>query len=122
VKRKELSASADERGIPMSEPETRKSAIEEYSRLNEEQGSKPDTAGLSRRTFLEVGSVSLAGAALASLAVNAQERADTEKAEQNHSFTNPGPENKSFWMKIRIPIFHHRPITETSLLPGTPLI
>jgi oxalate decarboxylase len=95
VKRKELSASADERGIPMSEPEARQYAIEENSRLNEEHGSKPDTAGLSRRTFLEVGSVSLAGAALASLAVNAQQREDTEKAEQDHSFSNPGPENKS---------------------------
>jgi hypothetical protein len=48
--------------------------------------------GLSRRTFLGVGSVSLASAALASLAVNAQERPDTENAEQDHSVSNPGPE------------------------------
>lgn len=36
---KELSASADERGIPMYEPEARQSAIEGNSRLNEEDGS-----------------------------------------------------------------------------------
>src|SRR6202035_3860134 len=48
----------------------------------------------SRRTFLEVGSAGLATAALASLAVNAQEPTDTEKAEQDHSSSNPGPENK----------------------------
>jgi len=41
-----------------------------------------------------VGSAGLASAALASLAVNAQERTDTEKAEQDHSASNPGPENK----------------------------
>jgi oxalate decarboxylase len=59
------------------------------------QESAPATEGVSRRTFLGVSSAGLAGAALASLAVNAQETADTEKAEQDHSFTNPGPENKA---------------------------
>ena len=41
-----------------------------------------------------VGSASLASAALASLAVNAQERTDIEKGEHDHSVSNPGPENK----------------------------
>src|ERR1700719_36872 len=58
------------------------------------QRNQTGTDGLSRRTFLEVGSAGLAGAALASLAVNAQERADTERADQDHSASNPGPENK----------------------------
>jgi oxalate decarboxylase len=78
----------------MREQNVLKSAIEGDSRAGEQQGSKFGTEGLSRRTFLGVGSASLASAALASLAVNAQERADTEKAEQDHSSSNPGPENK----------------------------
>jgi hypothetical protein len=72
VNRKELSTNADEKGLPMPEAQGQKSAIAGDSRASEEQGSKPGTQGLSRRTFLEVGSASLAGAALASLAVNAQ--------------------------------------------------
>src|ERR1700747_3668378 len=59
-----------------------------------QQQNQTGTDGLSRRTFLEVGSAGLAGAALASLAVNAQEREDTERADQDHSASNPGPENK----------------------------
>ena len=77
----------------MSEPKETKRAIETENRTSGQQESMNGTEGLSRRTFLGVGSASLAGAALASLAVNAQERADTEKAEQDHSFSNPGPEN-----------------------------
>jgi len=50
--------------------------------------------GLSRRNFLGVGSAGLATAALASLAANAQEKTDTEKADHDHSASNPGPENK----------------------------
>jgi oxalate decarboxylase len=78
----------------MSEPKETQGAIETENRMRGQQEGKPGTEGLSRRTFLEVGSAGLAGAALASLAVNAQETADTEKAEQDHSFSNPGPENK----------------------------
>ena len=60
----------------------------------EQRESKPSTAGLSRRTFLEVTSAGLAGAALASLPANAQQRADAiQKAETDHSASNPGPEN-----------------------------
>src|SRR6267154_1848016 len=82
------------RGIPMREPKGPKSAIEGDSRASEPQASKSGMEGLSRRTFLGVGSASLASAALASLAVNAQERADTEKADHDHSASNPGPENQ----------------------------
>lgn len=62
--------------------------------MSEQQDGNPGTEGVSRRTFLGVGSVSLASAALASLAVNAQERSDAEKASLDHSASNPGPENK----------------------------
>src|SRR5258708_22874000 len=78
----------------MNEPKESTSAIEGNDQAHEQQDSKPGTDGVSRRTFLGVGSAGLASAALASLAVNAQERADTEKAEQDHSASNPGPENK----------------------------
>lgn len=83
----------------MSESKESKGAIETENHMSGQQDGMNcteglSTEGLSRRTFLGVGSAGLAGAALASLAVNAQERADTEKAEQDHSFSNPGPENK----------------------------
>ena len=78
----------------MSEPKESKRGGETENSILGRQESKPSTEGLSRRSFLEVGSAGLASAALASLAVNAQERSDTEKAEQDHSVSNPGPENK----------------------------
>jgi oxalate decarboxylase len=84
----------DEGGIPMPEPNGFKSAIEGDNWASEQPGSKSAVEGLSRRTFLGVGSATLASAALASLAVNAQETADTEKADHDHSASNPGPENK----------------------------
>ena len=62
--------------------------------MNEQQDNNAGSEGVSRRTFLGVGSASLASAALASLAVNAQERSDAEKASLDHSASNPGPENK----------------------------
>jgi oxalate decarboxylase len=67
----------------------------EDTRMDDEEESKPGVEGLSRRTFLGVGSAGLATAALASLAVKAQERTDIEKAEQDHSASNPGPENQA---------------------------
>jgi oxalate decarboxylase len=78
----------------MSEPRDINPAIQGDDRTSEQQESKIGMEGLSRRAFLGVGSASLASAALASLAVNAQERQDTEKADQDHSASNPGPENK----------------------------
>ena len=39
-------------------------------------------------------SVALATAALAGLTANAQEKASTQKAEHDHSSSDPGPENK----------------------------
>jgi oxalate decarboxylase len=62
--------------------------------MSEPQESKLGMEGLSRRTFLESSAAGLATAALASLAVNAQEKSDTEKADHDHSASNPGPENK----------------------------
>src|SRR5580692_8822430 len=48
----------------------------------------------SRRSFLGMSSVALATAAFAGLTANAQDKASTQKAEQNHSSSDPGPENK----------------------------
>src|SRR6202166_163966 len=77
----------------MSEPKEIEPASAGDNRTRGQQESNSGTEGFSRRAFLGVGSAGLASAALASLAVNAQERADTEKAEQDHSVSNPGPEN-----------------------------
>jgi oxalate decarboxylase len=48
----------------------------------------------SRRSFLGMSSVALATAAFSGLTANAQEKASTEKAEHDHSSSDPGPENK----------------------------
>jgi len=77
----------------MPEPNGFKPAIEGDNWSSEQPGSKSAVEGLSRRTFLGVGSATLASAALASLSAG-QERADTEKADKDHSLSDPGPENK----------------------------
>src|ERR1700721_3204649 len=48
----------------------------------------------SRRSFLGMSSVALATAALAGLSANAQEKESTQKAEHDHSSSDPGQENK----------------------------
>jgi oxalate decarboxylase len=78
----------------MSERKETNSATEESNPVSEQLKSKSDAGELSRRNFLGVSSAGLATAALASLAVNAQERANIAKGEQDHSVSNPGPENK----------------------------
>jgi oxalate decarboxylase len=60
---------------------------------NEEQNRRP-ASGLSRRNFLEVNSTALATAGLAALAAPVQEPEDTRKAEEDHSSSDPGQENK----------------------------
>jgi oxalate decarboxylase len=49
----------------------------------------------SRRSFLGLSSVALATAAFAGLTADAQEKASTQKAEHDHSSSDPGPENKA---------------------------
>ena len=71
-----------------------KFAIEEDGRESEHPQGKSGAVGFSRRAFLEVGSAGLASAALSSLAVNAQERASTQKAEHDHSSSDPGQQNR----------------------------
>jgi oxalate decarboxylase len=78
----------------MSERKETNSATAESNPVSEQLKSKSDAGELSRRNFLGVSSAGLATAALASLAVNAQERANIAKGEQDHSVSNPGPENK----------------------------
>jgi oxalate decarboxylase len=77
----------------MSEPNVCKPVIEADNLVSEQHGGKSAVEGLSRRTFWGVGSATLATAALA-LTSNAQERSDIEKADRDHSASNPGPENK----------------------------
>jgi oxalate decarboxylase len=49
----------------------------------------------TRRSFLGLSSVALATAAFAGLTAHAQEKASTQKAEHDHSSSDPGPENKT---------------------------
>jgi oxalate decarboxylase len=49
----------------------------------------------SRRSFLGISSAALATAAIAGLTANAQEKVSTQKAEHDHSSSDPGPENKA---------------------------
>jgi oxalate decarboxylase len=81
----------------MSEENQTNSVVELSNQTSEQQDSEPGAEGLSRRNFLGVGSAGLASAALAALSVNAQDRTNIAKAEQDHSASNPGPENKPLW-------------------------
>src|ERR1700758_4005805 len=49
----------------------------------------------SRRSFLGMSSVALATTAFAGLTANAQTKESTQKAEHDHSSSDPGPENKA---------------------------
>ncbi len=62
--------------------------------MSKGQENIPGLEELSRRTFWGAGSAGLATAALASLAVSAQESGNIARAEQDHSGSNPGPENE----------------------------
>jgi oxalate decarboxylase len=63
--------------------------------MSSEKEGSPPVEGFSRRNFLGVGSTALASAALAGLTAHAQERANTRKAERDHSSSDPGQENRS---------------------------
>src|SRR5258708_25728794 len=106
----------------MRESKETKFPMEAENRTSEQLEGKPGTEGLSRRAFLGVGSAGLASAALASLAVNAQDRADTEKQNKIILQVIRARKTSPFWMKIRIQIFLRRPITATSSRYGTPSI
>jgi oxalate decarboxylase len=49
----------------------------------------------TRRSFLGLSSVALATAAFAGLTAHAQEKSSTQKAEHDHSSSDPGQENKA---------------------------
>jgi oxalate decarboxylase len=63
--------------------------------MNDQNQEKPFHEGVSRRSFLGVGSVALATVAMTGLVAHAQERQDTAKAEGDHSSSDPGPENRA---------------------------
>src|SRR6202790_2911783 len=51
--------------------------------------------GFSRRSILGMGSATLAGAALAGVSAQAQSRQGAQRAEGDHSLSNPGQDNKA---------------------------
>jgi oxalate decarboxylase len=61
--------------------------------VSSEKQDKSGFGGLSRRNMFGIGST-LATAALAGVAANAQQRTNTRTAEGDRSVSNPGPENK----------------------------
>jgi oxalate decarboxylase len=63
--------------------------------MSDQNQEKTILDGVSRRSFLGVGSAALATVAMAGIAVQAQQREDTAKAESDHSSNDPGPENRS---------------------------
>jgi oxalate decarboxylase len=52
-------------------------------------------ANVSRRDFLSAGSTALATLAIGAISANAQEPADTARAESDHASSDPGPENQA---------------------------
>jgi oxalate decarboxylase len=62
--------------------------------MSDQNGNNPTLDGVSRRSFLGVGSAALATVAMTGLVAQAQEREDTRKAEGDHSSSDPGPENQ----------------------------
>ena len=78
----------------MSETNETKASMEVDNVTSEPQEGMTGTEGLSRRTFLGVGSAGLATATLAALTAHAQDVKDTRKAEKDTSSSNPGQENK----------------------------
>src|SRR6201998_3109298 len=62
--------------------------------MNSQESKTEFLENSSRRTFLGAGSAAIAAAALVGLTANAQEKASTQKAEHDHSSSNPGQENR----------------------------
>jgi oxalate decarboxylase len=63
--------------------------------MNERARARSMMEHPSRRNFLGMSSLAVATAAFAGLTANAQERASTQKAEHDHSSSDPGQENKA---------------------------
>src|ERR1700685_2248315 len=61
--------------------------------MTDHSKERPMSEHPSRRSFLGMSSVALATAAFAGLTANAQEKASTQKAEHDHSSSDPGQEN-----------------------------
>jgi oxalate decarboxylase len=63
--------------------------------MNHEIEKASISEGVTRRNFLSVSSAALAFGTIAGITAHAQEREDTRKALVDHSFSNPGQENKT---------------------------
>jgi oxalate decarboxylase len=70
------------------------SAMSDEQKTSSEE-TNPSTGGFSRRKFLGAGTTTLAAASLVGLSAYAQTREDVKKGEQDHSSSDPGPENKA---------------------------
>src|ERR1700747_1587892 len=68
--------------------------MDKENTMSEKRKDKITQDGVSRRSLLGIGST-LAAATFVGLTANAQEKASTQKAERDHSSSDPGPENKA---------------------------
>src|ERR1700722_20743568 len=68
--------------------------IDEENAMSDQKTNKMMQDGMSRRSILGIGSAALAAAAFAGLSAHAQTREGAQKAEGDHSLSNPGQENK----------------------------
>ena len=63
--------------------------------MSDQSQEKPSLDGVSRRSFLGVGSAALATVAMTGVTARSQQRDDTAKAESDHASSDPGPENRA---------------------------
>jgi oxalate decarboxylase len=63
--------------------------------MNDYMRERPMSEHPSRRSFLGMSSAALAAATFAGMTANAQTKESTQKAEHDHSSSDPGPENKA---------------------------
>jgi len=63
--------------------------------MSDQSQEKPSLDGVSRRSFLGVGSAALATVAMTGVTARSQQRDDTAKAEGDHASSDPGPENRA---------------------------
>src|SRR6267154_2147747 len=68
--------------------------MNEEKAMNDEKKDKMMQDGVSRRSVMGIGSAALAAAAFAGLSAHAQTREGAQKAEGDHSSSDPGQENR----------------------------
>jgi oxalate decarboxylase len=69
--------------------------MEEEETMSDRKNAEPRTTEVNRRSFMGLGAGALALAAFANMSAEGQSRETTQKGQQDHSASNPGPVNKT---------------------------